>query len=100
MNVFFAVMRCDVNSDWKRMLLAIILDYCEGSVSILVGKLKIVLYLYELTENLYGSAYSLYAGDAWCVVPLLASGVGVDVDTDLLHHDEEGARVQACGEVP
>ena len=54
MNVFFAVMRCDVNSDWKRMLLAIILDYCEGSVSILVGKLKIVLYLYELTENLYG----------------------------------------------
>lgn len=34
-------MRCDVNSDWKRMLLAIILDYCEGSVSILVGKLKI-----------------------------------------------------------
>lgn len=30
MNVFFAVMRCDVNSDWKRMLLAIILDYCEG----------------------------------------------------------------------
>ena len=44
MNVFFAVMRCDVNSDWKRMLLAIILDYCEGSVSILVGKLKIVLY--------------------------------------------------------
>ena len=52
MNVFFAVMRCDVNSDWKRMLLAIILDSCEGSVSILVGKLKIVLYLYELTENL------------------------------------------------
>ena len=59
-----------------------------------------MLYLQELTENLYGSAYSLYAGDAWCVVPLLASGVGVDVDTDLLHHDEEGARVQACGEVP
>ena len=100
MNVFFAVMRCDVNSDWKRMLLAIILDYCEGSVSILVGKLKIVLYLYELTENLYGSAYSLYAGDTGSVVPLFASGVGVDVDTDLLHHDEEGARVQACGEVP
>ena len=70
------------------------------SVSILVGKLKIVLYLYELTENLYGSAYSLYAGDAGSVVPLFASGVGVDVDTDLLHHDEEGARVQACGEVP
>ena len=100
MNVFFAVMRCDVNSDWKRMLLAIILDYCEGSVSILVGKLKIVLYLYELTENLYGSAYSLYAGDAGSVVPLFASGVGVDVDTDLLHHDEEGAGVQAGGEVP
>ena len=99
-NVFFAVMMCDVNSDWKRMLLAIILDFCEGGVSILVGKLKIVLYLYELTENLYGSAYSLYAGDAGSVVPLLASGVGVDVDTDFLHHDEEGARVQACGEVP
>ena len=44
--------------------------------------------------------YSLYAGDAGSVVPLFASGVGVDVDTDLLHHDEEGARVQACGEVP
>ena len=59
-----------------------------------------MLYLQELTENLYGSAYSLYAGDAWCVVPLLASGVGVDVDTDLLHHNEEGAGVQAGGEVP
>ena len=56
-----------------------------------------MLYLYELTENLYGSAYSLYAGDAGSVVPLFASGVGVDVDTDLLHHDEEGARVQASG---
>ena len=22
------------------------------------------------------------------------------MSTDLLHHDEEGARVQACGEVP
>ena len=59
-----------------------------------------MLYLQELTENLYGSAYTLYAGDAWCVVPLLASGICVDVDTDLLHHNEEGAGVQAGGEVP
>ena len=59
-----------------------------------------MLYLQELTENLYGSAYSLYAGDAWCVVPLLASGVGVVVEAELVIRDEEGARVQACGEVP
>ncbi len=70
-------------------------DFCEASVSILIGKVKFMLYLYELTENLYGSAYSLYAWDAWGFVPLLASGVGVDVHADLLHHDEEGARVQA-----
>ena len=63
-------------------------------------KVENFVYLYELTENLYGSAYSLYAGDAGSVVPLFASGVGVDVDTDLLHHDEEGAGVQAGGEVP
>lgn len=59
-----------------------------------------MLYLYELTENLYGSAYSLYAGDAGSVVPLFASGIGVDVNSALLHHNEEGAGVQAGGEVP
>lgn len=33
------------NSGWKRMLLAIIQDFCEVRVSILVGKMKFVLYL-------------------------------------------------------
>ena len=74
--------------------------FCEVSVSILIGKRKFMLSLYELTEILYGSSDSLHAGNVGCVVPLLASGVGVDVNAALLHHDEEGAGVQAGREVP
>ena len=59
-----------------------------------------MLSLYELTEILYGSADSLYAGNAGGVVPLFAFGVGADVHSALLHHDEEGAGIQAGGEIP
>lgn len=69
------------------------------SISILIGKRKFMLSLYLLTEIIYGSADFLYGGDAVCFVPMLASGIGVDVNTAFLHNDEKGARVQTRGKV-
>lgn len=53
----------------------------------------------NILRTQYDTAYNLYAWNAGSFVPLLSSGIGIDVNSALIHNNEEGAGIQACRKV-